>query len=172
MGIGNRHNVAGPINPQHGGTVIPISGTGTRYPIRGVRQNWTPTLAGTTTTGAATYTFHVGTYWYDGSEMNLTFNISATSISGFVGALSIQGLPATATNGGTNQNTSCVISQAAGFTLDSGYTTIGAENVPGGPPSQFLMLESGGAVNTQPLPISTVGSAIVLQGQCTVAVGQ
>ncbi len=158
------------VNPQNSATVIPQSGTKGQYAIRGVRQFWTPILTGTTTTGTYTASYSVGTFWYDGSQMRLAFDISATSVTGFVGALAIQGLPV-APNGATNQNTSCVISRSAGFTLDSGYTVIGAENVPASP-AQFLMLESGGAVNTQPLPISTLGSSIALQGECTVAYGQ
>src|SRR6266550_3424554 len=158
-------------NPQHGGTVIPTTSAGGTYAIRGTRQNWTPTLKGVTTTGTYTTTYSTGNFWYDGSLVTFTFNISVTSFTGFVGGVAIQGLPFTY-NTAVNQNTFCHIASHSGIVLDTGYTEMAGIMPGGGGVNQILLVESGGGVPTQPVPLSAYGSSPIIEGTCAMAAGQ
>ncbi len=159
------------VNPQNGGTVIPPVTAGGVYAVRGTRQDWTPILKGTTTTGTYTPTFSVGRFWYDGSLTVLTFNISVTAFTGFVGNLAIQGLPLPF-NMTANDNSFCYVGSHAGVTLDTGYSTMSGSLPGGGGPNQVLLLESGGAVPTQATPISDYAGSFIIEGTCTMGAGQ
>lgn len=156
--------------PQNGATTIPQSGTGNRYAVRGVRQRWTPTLAGSTTPGSPTYSYNVGNYWYDGSMMRLTFNIYATALGGAVGNLLLTGLPATA-NAGLNYNTSCFFSYWSGVTLTAGYTTVTGLYAGGGA-NQIQLLQMASSAGASFVTAAMISGGLYLQGECTLPVGQ
>jgi hypothetical protein len=137
--------------------------------VRGLRQQWTPTVAGTTATGAISYTTQGGAFWYDGSLTTLSFRLSIASHSGFTGTMLIRGFPVTQ-NSIPGQDTSCQISSMSGVTLDANYTSI-AGVIPNGL-NQAVLVESGGGQPTIPLPVSDFTSAFVLQGTCVLAAGQ
>jgi hypothetical protein len=170
ISVANQPNV---VNPKNGGTVIPPVSAGGTYAIRGTRQQWTPTVVGTTTAGTVTYTTQVGTFWYDGSLLTVSFNVNVSGTSGMTGSVAVKGLPFTL-NGTTNQNAFCSISSHSGIVLDSNYTVMSGIYAAGGT-SQALLVESGGGVSTQPIPASDFGSGtgpFSVEGTCTLAAGQ
>lgn len=160
------------INPQNGASTLPASPpVGGTYMLRGVRQNWTPTLATTNSNGTFGYAYHVGRFWYDGSNVTFNFSISATISGSPTGNAVIQGLPFTF-NQSTNENNFCYIGSMSGITLDTNYTTMTGALGGGGGVNQVVLLESASGQSTVPVPIAKLGASLIIQGECVMAVGQ
>lgn len=159
-------------NVKYPAPVIPTTSAGGIYALRGVRQYWTPAVIGTGGSGTVTYNSRVGTFWYDGSQVTITFNISAATSTGLSGNLFINSLPFTG-NALSNQNAFCTISSMAGITLSPSFTTLSGIISPGS--NQIVLVQSGSGQSTIPTPttIVTGGSgAFVLEGSCTFGSGQ
>jgi hypothetical protein len=135
----------------------------------GVAWTFTPTLV---SSGGGTPTYaangQVGAYSVSGGDLiTFTASIVTSAVSGLsAGTLTIPLPPpyGTAANIGTNQNWGCALTQAAGITLDSGYTQIGGTIVNNG--SAVLVQESGSGRATQQLSVSNLSAATTLQISC------
>ncbi|QYA14939.1 MULTISPECIES: hypothetical protein [unclassified Rhizobium] len=159
-------------NVTHPAPVIPTTSAGGIYELRGVRQYWTPGVVGSGESGTVTYSSRVGTFWYDGSQVTITFYINGTTSSGLSGSLFINGLPFT-DNELPDQHAFCTISSMAGITLSPSFTILSGVVVSG--LNQILLVQSGSGQATIPAPttIVTGGSgSFVLGGSCTFASGQ
>jgi hypothetical protein len=158
-------------NVQNGATVTQAGSAGLYILGGGTRQYWTPTFNATVGGTNAAYGYQAGTYWYDGSRLDFTFNLSVTSQSGYGGTALIAGFPF-AYNALSNQTAYCDIGEHAGVVLDSGYTQLIGIMPPSGGVGKLIQLaESGGGVSTQLLSASAFSSSFVLGGKCTVAYG-
>lgn len=125
--------------------------------------SWTPTLAGSGTAGAHTYSVQAGKYSRRGSKFTATFSITVTAKDGaMAGNLQIRGLPVTVDSAG-NQIAICSIPIFSGFTWPANYQVVGGQIAPGA--SNVDLVRSGTSVA---LALSTAadipGAGFTLQG--------
>lgn len=79
--------------------------------------SFTPTITGTTTAGAPTYTVNLGDYTRIGNRVDFNMRIAVSNFGGAVGDLRILGLPFLVKSGAANQAGVCV-SYAAPFPVN------------------------------------------------------
>lgn len=126
---------------------------------------WTPTLAGSTTAGAATYTTQTGLFIDIGIARLMLFTVALSAFSGAAGNAVIGGLPMPSNAGLFNQ-AGWVSSWA--FTLTAGYTQIGLYGAPG--TSTFGIIQSGSGNAPLALPVAGVGASAAITGGALVIV--
>ena len=106
---------------QNGGTIIQPP-----PPAFTNKTAWTPTLLGSSTAGAPTYTAQTGTYFKIGKNVVATFFIVTTALGSPAGNMEIGGLPVSS-SATANINGNCVVSGFTGWTAQTGYTTLNAQ---------------------------------------------
>lgn len=100
-------------------SIILSGGSGNFYQA----GNWTPTIAGSVTAGANTYTIQEGTYVRIGSVVFFAANVALSALDpSLAGNVEILGLPFSAANIANNQIVVNIIFSAV--TLASGYTQV------------------------------------------------
>ena len=110
---------------------------------------WTPTIVGTVTPGAQTYTVQVGTYTKIGDRVFYSTNVLLSAADGTTaGVLRVSGLPFTS-------NTTSGYRHAGGvsawrFDLDAGYTFVGSRVADNS--TQLNLLECGDNVASAGVP--------------------
>jgi hypothetical protein len=85
--------------------------------------NFTPTIVGTTTAGAGTYTIQVGRYTKIGRSVNIQFRVTWTAHTG-TGNMTVGGLPFTSLNT-ANTHASVSIGYASNIVYTAGATPMG-----------------------------------------------
>lgn len=128
-----------------------------------VQSTWTPTLQGSSTTGAPTYTTQVGSYEQIGRQVTARFTIVTTALGSPTGNMQIGGLPLASANV-ANDNGSCVIASMTGVTLDASYVTLTGIVQPN---TQVVALtEIGSAQTSASTAVGKFAAATTLTGYC------
>jgi hypothetical protein len=129
-----------------------------------VAGSWTPTLYGSATAGAPTYTANVGSYEQIGRLVVARFNIAISALGGMAGTVRIGGLPYNSANvagdvgGGP-------IGFLEGVTLDSGYSFVGLTVAPN---HNFATLyESGSNKTSQEIAVANWAAGATVSGVLT-----
>lgn len=118
---------------------------------------WTPTIAGSSTTGNYAYTYNVGTYTKLGRVIIASYSVVATTnTTPPTGNLSINGLPFASSTTPANDYAPTLIGAYQGLTLATGYTLVGGFVTPGA--TSIALFESGSAVTELQLPASALNS--------------
>ena len=159
------------LTPQFSAPVIPVTSAGGVYAIRGVRQYWTPTLIGSTANGTGTYSTQAGTFWYDGSQITMTFNIQVNTLAGQTGNWQISGVPF-ALNANAGQDMTCTVALFAGVTLTAAYTGISALISATASPGVIQLIKWANGQPSISIPHGDFGAAVGLTGTCVSAAGQ
>jgi hypothetical protein len=156
----------GIVNPAHGGLLLPSVTTNAFY-IGPFAQNFTPALAGSTGAGTPAYTAQTGDFWDNGSSVTVNFRVALSgAFTGATGTVLVTGFPR-APIGALHHDGACTINSESAITIsDTGYSALTA-GVAGTGLAQAVVIEIGGAVPTQPLPVSTIGSGAIIGGSCT-----
>jgi hypothetical protein len=129
------------------------------------RQTWTPALAGSGGSGTPAYTSQIGDYWFDGTKVTVTFNITYTgALSGFSGSMTVGGLPFAATSA-TGHGGVCNVNYYSAITLTSGYTQLSGVVPPTSTSLQFI--QGGSNQSATNVPTSGFGSGGTVSGSCT-----
>jgi hypothetical protein len=121
-------------------------------------SSWTPTLAGSSTPGSATYAVQGGMYWKFGTLVIAQFAILTSALSGMVGTMRITGLPFA--NG--SDNGTVLFGNFGGVTFDSGYGQIGGAI--GGANSFINVKENGSGLANVNIPVGNFAAATNLFG--------
>lgn len=147
--------------------------------LQGVMGTWTPTLRGSATAGAPSYSTQLGNYSASYSFAQATgagpvtatlrqiiadFNILTSAIGAPSGNMQIGGLPLTSVNDGVTIG-NCFLSQMAGWTGASGYTSLAGTIQPN--VSVIGLTENGSGKTGQVTPVGEYAAATTLIGACT-----
>jgi hypothetical protein len=122
---------------------------------------WTPTLQGSTTGGAPTYTVQSGTWEKVGRMVTARFSVAVSALGAPAGNMQISGLPFTSVNA-VNDNGGCTIHLMSGVTLDAGYVTLTGVVAPN--TSLVALQELGSGHAGQPTSVSVFAAATTLEG--------
>lgn len=152
---------------------------GCQMGLQGVMGTWTPTLRGSATAGAPSYSTQLGNYSASYSFAQATgagpvtatlrqiiadFNILTSAIGAPSGNMQIGGLPLTSVNDGVTIG-NCFLSQMAGWTGASGYTSLAGTIQPN--VSVIGLTENGSGKTGQVTPVGEYAAATTLIGACT-----
>jgi hypothetical protein len=132
---------------------------------QGVTVAFTPTLAGDSTAGSATYTIQVGSYAIFGSRVHVQTNLQTSAQSGMGGNLVINGLPFTSSST-ANNTASCSVGVFQGFSWGTTALTQMAGRINSNTTSIQLLL-IGNNTAAALLPIAAMASGgVSLQVAC------
>lgn len=137
-------------------------GTGTSELLSDYEEgNWTPVISGSSTPGAATYTFQSGWYTKVGNRVlfNLTLGWSAHTGTGNI---LLSGLPFTSASAGGLNYSPCS-PEADGLTL-SALNILGSRVNPNNTTVSILQYPVGGS-SPAPVPMDTSVSLLFISGQ-------
>lgn len=123
--------------------------------------SWTPTLQGSSATGAPTYTTQIGSYEQIGRLIICRFTIVTSALGSPTGNMQIGGLPFTSANV-SNDNGQGFITNMIGVTLDSSYVTLTAIVAPNS--AVAMLFEIGSGQSGQAVPVSKFASGTTLEG--------
>lgn len=155
--------LAGLVPASGGGTANFLRADGAFSPAPSYAQGtWTPTLLGSSTPGAPTYSVQVGSYEQIGRQITCRFNIATTALGGPLGNMQIGGLPFASANV-SNDVGICDIVFMSGVTLDASFVILNGSVFPN--TSVVSLQESGSAQTTQVISISKFAATTALAGK-------
>lgn len=124
--------------------------------------SFTPTLFGSTTAGAPTYTIQAGSWERVGRLVFCRFNVLISALGGMAGNLQIGGLPFTAANISSDYGGGAILI-FNNITLDAGYSFAALQVAPNNNFAQLVELGSN-KPTANPVPVASVAANAELGG--------